>query len=272
MAKYNLGLYKSPRDDRDYLLRSFLGYVALPPEYDRTLEMTPVKSQGSEGACVGFAMVVGVKEYQEQIDYNKYIQLSPRYLYEAAKKISGHAEGTTLKAAVEVASKLGTCEERYWPYKPNDPSGKDTIAEVNALKYRIKSYARITNIEELKRAIIEIGPALIGVNVYKGMISNQAKETGVVPDPSCWDRMNVLGGHALCAVGYMDNSHYFKDGHIKAKNSWGSFGNEGYLYLSYKYIRANMLDAFSSVDIPDNQPWIFTVANLPERKKKELWV
>ena len=271
MFNYSFGLYKSPRDKRDYILTPFLGVKALSASFDRTGEMTRVRSQGKEGICTWFAMATGCKEWQEKRDYNKFIELSPRLGYEESKKLSGHKEGTTLKATVEVAKEIGTCEEVEWPFYPNDVGKPSSIAYKEALKYRIKTYARITNINELKRAIVEVGPALIGVKVYKGMISDECKKTGVVVDPSCFQ--SSLGGHALCAVGYSDVSPYFKDGHIKVKNSWGNWGDEGYLYLSYKYIKANMLDAFSLVDIDDDLPYSkTTVGDLSFWQRKNSWV
>ena len=257
ITKRMLGLKKSPVDKRDYVARPLLTpyLYKLPVEFDLTGKQTPVRSQGQEGSCVGFAMVCGVKEYQEQKERKKFVNLSPRYLYEAAKRISGHSEGTTLKAAMQVAQKLGTCEESYWPYIAQQPGTPKKGAEENALKYRIKSYARIRTTDELKAALInpEIGDTLVGVTVYSGMVSDEAKRTGVVTDPTCWDKMKALGGHALCAVAYNDVSPYFKnDGHIKVKNSWGKeFGDKGYLYLSYKNITANMIDCYTSIDIVD---------------------
>ncbi len=270
MKKIIFGLFKSPVDIRDYVVASFLKDITLPAEQDYTSKMTPVRNQGNEGACVGFAMVAGVKEYEEQLDYSKFVNLSPRFLYENAKTISGHKEGTTLKAAVEVAQKLGVCEEALWPYTAQVPGSPDKMAYPNALKYRISVYARITDLNELKRAICasNIGPCMIGVEVFKGMVSEDAKKTGVVPNPSCFDRMNVLGGHALCAVGYNDKSPYYKnDGHVKCKNSWGKdWGDKGYMYLSYKYINSHMIDAFSCVDIQDDKPYrILTIKDTGRR-------
>lgn len=267
--KYSLGLIKSPFDERDFLLKTFLREAIELTEFDLTDKMTPERNQGQEGSCAGFATAVGVKEYQEQIDYNKFISLSPRYVYEEAKLISGHTDGTTLKACMQVLEKMGLCEERYWPYIAGDLGSRAPLADSNASKYKVKTYARVTDITELKQALIQFGATLIGVNVYKTMVNDKAENTGVVDDPSCWDRMNVLGGHALTACAYNDNSPHFKnDGHVKVKNSWGAYGDKGYLYLSYKYIKANMLDAFSCIDIEDPEP--LTVASLSRDKK--WWV
>jgi hypothetical protein len=271
--KQALGLHKSPKDERDYLAAPFLlpSIYAIPTHFDCTGKMTPVRNQGSEGSCVGFAMSVGVKEYQEQLQYGKYIPLSPRYVYEYAKAISGHKEGTTLKAAMQVVYGKGVCEEKHWPYTANKKGVQDDKADKNAAKYKVKGFARVRNIDELKLALVDsrIGPTLIGVMVYKGMVSEPCNSTGIVPNPSCWDRRSPLGGHALCAVGYNDNSPYFKnDGHIKVKNSWGEkHGDKGYLYLSYKYIKNNMLDCYTCIDITDEDK-IHQIGELPEWEKK----
>ena len=42
--------------------------------------MSPVRDQGDEGVCVGFAVAAGMKEYQERLDYQKFVELSPRFV------------------------------------------------------------------------------------------------------------------------------------------------------------------------------------------------
>lgn len=268
--KFVKGIFKSPFDKRDFLVKSFLKEAIEPTEFDLTPKMSPVRSQGQEGSCAGFATAVGVKEFQERIDYSRPVSLSPRYIYELAKKISGHSEGTTLKACMQVISEKGVCEESLWPYIPNETNDPSPNADKNASKFKVVTYARVTNLNELKQALIQFGATLIGVNVYKGMVSEPCNSNGIVPNPSCWDRMNVLGGHAITACGYNNTSPFYKnDGHIKFKNSWGEdWGEKGYGYLSYKYIGSNMIDAFSCVDIDDPNP--LTVASLS--KKEKHWV
>jgi C1A family cysteine protease len=267
--KFRNGVYKSPLDLQDRLVKTYLKPITLPTEYDITDKMTLVGNQGNEGSCAGFA-TGGVKEYQEAIDYEQFVSLSPRYVYEEAKLISGHSEGTTLKACMQVIYDKGICENRYWPYIPNEVNDRAPLADKNALKYKIKTYARVTNLTELKSALIQFGATIIGVDVFDSMVSDKAKKTGVVDNPSCWD--GSLGGHALCACAYNDKSPYFKkDGHVKVKNSWGvMYGDMGFLYLSYAYIRKNMIDAFSCLDIEDDNP--YTVGDLLPDERKKLWV
>jgi len=63
----NLGCIKDEFDDRDYLMRVYLPVIKLPAKIDYTSKLSPVRNQGDEGTCVGFATTVGMKEYQELI-------------------------------------------------------------------------------------------------------------------------------------------------------------------------------------------------------------
>ncbi|MBI4708512.1 MAG: hypothetical protein HY761_11415, partial [Candidatus Omnitrophica bacterium] len=64
-----LGCIRDKFDERDYLMRPYLPVVKLPKKVDYTKEMSPVRNQGEEGVCVGFATACGMKEYQEILDY-----------------------------------------------------------------------------------------------------------------------------------------------------------------------------------------------------------
>jgi hypothetical protein len=75
-----LGCMKDKFDGRDYLMRAYLPLVKLPAKVDYTAKLSPVRHQGDEGTCVGFATATGMKEYQEKLDYEKLILLSPRYV------------------------------------------------------------------------------------------------------------------------------------------------------------------------------------------------
>ena len=65
----------------------------------------------------------------------------------------------------------------------------------------------------------------------------------MIPYPVVGDK--ILGGHAVCAVGYDDtkiikNSHHGVAetiGALLIRNSWGtSWGNGGYGWLPYEYV------------------------------------
>lgn len=244
---YTCGCIKDPLDSRDYLMRPYLPSVKIPIKVDYSSKMSPVKDQGDEGTCVGFASVTGMKEYQEQLDYGNPISLSPRYVYHECKKIDGmpDVEGTAVRAAMKVLKNKGVCQESFWPYQPHQKNRPKKGAASDAKKFCELSYARILNLDELRMSLASIGPCVIGAEVFDGMMDTT---TGVVPMPRKGERS--VGGHAVCPVGYDGKKEF-----IKFKNSWSSsWGDKGYGYLPYHYIGKYMMDAWSTVDIDDPNP------------------
>lgn len=237
------GCRKDKKDKRDYLMSAYLPVLKLPKRIDYTERMTAVRDQGDEGTCVGFSSVAGMKEYQEKIDWKKYVELSPRFLYSECKKIDKlKSEGTTIRTAMKVLKKKGVCREVFWPYKPHQKDKPKAGAALDAKKNVVLGYARIADLYELKASLAQKGPCVIGVEVFRGMMETK---TGHVPMPKRGEKL--LGGHAICPVGYNDNKAL-----IKFKNSWSEkWGDKGYGYLPYKYVEKYMMDAWSSVDVED---------------------
>jgi hypothetical protein len=242
-----LGCIRDKFDDRDYLMRAYLPVIKLPGKVDYTRKVSPVRDQGDEGTCVAFATASGMKEYQEMLDYSKLVLLSPRFIYSECKKIDGmpDEEGTTIRMAMKVIRTKGVCREKFWPYSPRQKTKAQKGALADAKKFRVMTYARVLNLNELRLSIYSKGPCVIGVEVFEGFMRTK---TGVVPLP----RRNeeALGGHAICAVGYDDQKRL-----IKFKNSWSErWGQRGFGFLPYSYIERYMMDAWSSVDIEDPNP------------------
>ncbi len=247
------GCIKDKFDDRDYLMRAYLPIIKIPKKIDYTLKMSPVRDQGDEGTCVGFATATGMKEYQEIIDYNKLVILSPRFIYNECKKIDSmpKVEGTTIRAAMTVLKKKGVCQEKFLPYIPHKKSKPQKDGISDAKRFRIITYARILNLTELRLNLSTKGPCVIGIEVFEGMMQTK---TGIIPLPK--RNETALGGHAICIVGYDDEKKL-----IKFKNSWSDkWGKNGYGFLPYMYIKRYMMDAWSSVDIEDSNP--LTLANI----------
>lgn len=256
-----LGCLRDQLDERDYLMRAYLPLVKLPKKVDYTAKMSPVRDQGEEGTCVSFATTSGMKEYQEKIDYQKLVVLSPRFLYNECKKIDGmpDSEGTTIRIAMKVLKNIGTCRESYWPYQPHQADKPKKGAPANARKFRVLTYARILNLNELRMSLANKGPGVIGVEVFAGMMNTK---TGLVPMPK--KNESPLGGHAICPTGYDETKKL-----IKFKNSWAdNWGDNGYGYLPYNYIEKYMMDAWSSVDIDDPNP--LTLASIINYREKAL--
>ncbi|TCS96686.1 C1 family peptidase [Hazenella coriacea] len=248
MAKVKgLGFIPSPEDKRDLIMSAFLPTFTIPRQKDYTDQMSPVRDQGTEGTCVGFATVVGVKEYQAEKDFHSFIPLSPRFLYQKCKEIDGNPdqEGTYPRIAMQVLKKTGVCLEEYWPYMAKQPGQPKPGAEENANRYRIKAFAKLDSVETMKRSLVANGPFLAGVPVYQNWMTQEVHATGKIPLPG---NDNQIGGHAICIVGYNDDTQLFK-----FKNSWGdSWGDHGYGYLPYEYLELKLSEAWSATDLIDN--------------------
>ena len=256
-----LGCIKDKFDGRDYLMRAYLPLKRIPARVDYTPKLSPVRYQGDEGTCVAFATATGMKEYQEKLDYGKLVRLSPRFVYNECKKIDDmpEEEGTTLRIAMKVLKTKGVSEEKFWPYKPYQTNKAKKGATTNAKKFRVISYARILNLNELRSSLYSKGPSVIGIECFEAIFKTKS---GLVPMPRK-DEYS-LGGHAICAVGYDDKKKL-----IKFKNSWSTnWGQKGYGYLHYAYIERYLIDAWSSVDIEDPNP--LTLASVMGQKKRAM--
>jgi hypothetical protein len=242
---YTLGCRKDPTDLRDIPMGLVLPAIPVPPRIDYTPKMTPVRNQGDEGTCVAFASVVGVKEYEDTKEFKRLIGLAPRYVYSLCKEYDGipDEEGTYPRIAMKVLMKHGVCPESMWPYKPYQTDDHKKGADTRAKIYRIKAYARLASVHEMKRSLVVNGPFLAGVRVYESWFTKPVEKTGVIPMPQKGEEM--VGGHAICIVGYDD-----KKGFFKFKNSWSSkWAQKGYGFLPYAYMQRYCSDAWSATDL-----------------------
>jgi len=245
---YSLGCQKDPLDLRDIPMALVLPAIPIPKRFDYTPLMTPVRSQGHEGTCVAFASVVGVKEYQDKKEYHKLIELSPRFVYSLCKKFDGapQEEGTYPRIAMKVLLNYGVCLESFWPYHVHQKDRPKRGAGKSAKRYRIRAYARLKAILEMKRSLMVNGPFLAGVKVFESWFNKRVKINGIIPMPK--PKEELLGGHAICIMGFDDVKGFFK-----FKNSWGrGWADRGYGYLSYEYLSRYCRDAWSATDLIEN--------------------
>ena len=268
-----LNLIKDKPDERDFKLdyEVFGGKTDLARIVNYTDDMSPVKNQGGLGSCVGFA-VAAMKEWQEKIEHEKELSegktykrpedydLSEAWVYWNSKKIDPwpNEEGTSIRCAMQVLRKIGVPCEKAYPYSDKYKGSPEKWAKLIAKWGLIDSYWRCKSLRDL-RVALNNGPVVIGIACFREIFyASQSNPPGYVNYPKNPDE--VLGGHAICVVGYNDNTKL-----VKFKNSWGTaWGDDGYGYLSYKYIKHFMWDAWIAKDLQ------VTKKILNEKAKDEL--
>jgi len=232
VPKYTLGLRQDPPDKRDYEASRILTVKdeELPKSISYREEMTPVRNQKSLGSCAAFA-VTAVREWEEQLKPQRMpIEvLSPLFLYQKTKEIDiwPDEQATSLRFVLKALRKWGCGMEKYYPYRDDWPIQTEIPWHVygRARWEKIGSYHRLRTKQEMRRWLVEHGPFVLGVPVGREMFDPKPPDYEV-PPPS-----DVVGGHAICIVGYDEQGRFI------FKNSWSSsWGSDGYAKLSADYL------------------------------------
>lgn len=140
---------------------------------------------------------------------------------------------------MQVLHKIGVPCEKAYPYSDQYEGSPESWAKLIAKWGLIDSYWRCSDLNDLKVGLNSC-PVVIGVGVFREWFDNNQ---GVIKYPA--NKYEILGGHAICCVGYNDNTKL-----IKFKNSWSKgWGDDGYGYLPYEYINDFMWDAWCTKDL-----------------------
>ncbi len=266
---------KSESDKMRKLVSSILKKretVNLPSSVDLREWCSPIKDQGNLGSCTANA-ASGIVEYFEKRAFGSYLDASRLFIYKVTRTL-GHwvgDSGAEIRTTLGALVLFGVPPEEYWPYtdaKPDFDNEPTQFCFSFAENYKTISYFRhdpantskddiLTSVKTNLAAGI---PAEFGFTVYDSI--TQANESGKIPFPCGGE--NVLGGHAIVAVGYDDNMDIQNtnpcgektSGALLIRNSWGeSWGDKGYGWLPYKYISEELAMDFWSML---NEDWVET--------------
>jgi C1A family cysteine protease len=206
--------------------------VATSLVVDYSPQMQPVRSLGQEGSVVGFAIAAAL-EYQIFKTTGQKVRISPRGIYNLAK-IEGTVDaGATISEGLRVVQTKGAVLEEVWPYKSGEYAAPPPPGFATAQRFKIKTAQKLKGTDQVKAVLQVGGPVIAGITVYPSFESQQVTKTGIVPMPKA--KETVLGGMAICIVGYDDTKKVFK-----FLNFWGdAWGDKGYGYLPYDYLTDN---------------------------------
>jgi C1A family cysteine protease len=242
-----LGCAPDPVDTSDILLSRFIDHSAVVPEELSYIDLcSPVGNQGRIPACVGW----GTTAIKETFDRkaSEFTKLSPIWIYDRCKHLDDdhYGEGTYIRTAMKVLAREGCAPEALVPYTGEYRYGMYDTLEIDpnvCSPFRIKTYARLLDVDDMVRCLAQHGPFAMGIQVTDEF--ENVGLDGYVPIHFA----KIEGGHCIAVVGYSIPKQT-----LTVFNSWGSeWGNGGFAELPFAYWERFGQDAWGVVDISPNE-------------------
>lgn len=216
--------------------------------------ITPVKNQGSCGACTAFA-VTGVAEALANIASGN--PALDKDLSEAHLFACGGAScsvGMYTSSAASFYSTTGVVDEACLPYTATSGTAvcNSKCADWSARVTKTDSYAYLPkNDADAVKAALQNGPVMAVIKVYADFYYYK---TGIYQYVSG----AYQGLHAVAVVGYDDAGGYWI-----VKNSWGSYwGESGFVKIKYGQI--DLLREVIAMVMPGNAAGVTATASPSE--------
>lgn len=223
-------------DQRDHLYAAPLEVLrVLPPSVDLRPACPPVYDQGELGSCTANAIGGAIQFTQLKEKLADTFTPSRLFIYYNERVIEGTVDsdsGAQIRDGIKSVASQGACPEELWPYViANFAEKPPANCYQVAAQHKVALYSRVVQSLTLMKGCLASGyPFVFGFTVYESFESQQVAQTGVVPMPAASEQ--VLGGHAVVAVGYDDSQQRFI-----VRNSWGpGWGMQGYFTMPYAYL------------------------------------
>lgn len=234
-------------DTRDLRVSmAFAAQVPIPPVCITDPAALPaIRDQSEQGSCVGYSVrTMGM--ITRRAEHQMEMELAPRFIYWNARRIEGTTSedsGCQIRDAIKGVARWGFAAERVCAYNPKNWTNPPTVIAYSsarldmAVEYRRLDTPGVDLLTNLKAAIVRSRSFAFGFAVYENFELPSVTRTGVMLPP----QGSILGGHAVCAVGYSDLK-----GAFLIANSWGPNwgcahpmlpkGSRGYFWFPYNLI------------------------------------
>ena len=252
-----LGWHPDLPDHRDFTYAAPMNVMAsLPKSIDLRPNCPPVYDQGQIGSCTANA-IAGAIQFDQMKQKTQDFVPSRLFIYYNERAIEHTIaldHGAQIRDGIKSVNNLGVCPETLWPYADDHPANEgdpcatctyakkpSAAAYTEALKHKVTNYSRIArNLSLMKGCLASGFPFVFGFTCYDNLPFDS--KDGVIPMPGPSNQ--VIGGHAVLAVGYDDDKSAFI-----FRNSWNTtWGVKGYGFMPYQYLlNADLSDDFWSI-------------------------
>lgn len=260
--KYKLNLKKDTDDYRDYRFAAPSVEYELPERVELKPYFPTVFSQGKFGSCTANGGCA-VENYFEYMQKRQKSILSRMFLYNMERINDGtpltEDSGSSVRQICKTLRKNGVCEEDLFAYTEENFSRVPPAEAVeNAKKHRIKDYYRCNSMFDIKYALAQGYPVLVGCEIYEDFY--RTGKDGKVPKINT--NTECLGGHLMVITGYSKKRFCNKviftlrnswGESIKTDDSWGyafnhdsddGYGDGGYGYIDEDNLEKIIMDAW----------------------------
>jgi C1A family cysteine protease len=222
-----------PVDTRDHLYHP-VALSTVPTHVDLRNWASPIDDQGQLGSCTGNAIAGAIDLIDRK--NNKSLRVSRLFIYYQERLLEGTIgsdNGAYIRDGIKACYTWGAPLETLAPYNISQFAVKPSAAAyADAANRKVTGYQRCADFATVKNAVAAGNPVIIGFMVYSSFESASVAATGIMPYPNV-AKEPLLGGHAVCIVGYDDSRSWFI-----VRNSWGTgWGDRGYFYMPYQVIQ-----------------------------------
>lgn len=222
-------------DIPDHRDRAFsLAAPAALPTFVAPLGATDrVEDQGHLGSCTGNASTTAL-----EISLKTTTQYSRLMAYYNGRLLENNVrrdDGAMIRDVIKGIQTYGVASEALWPYYVTKFATKPTAAAYTDAKKvlpLVASYERLTTITDIKTALVSGLGVVFGFSVPVYFESQDVATNGWVRLPTKADK--IVGGHAVCAIGYDERNADGKGSFVWVRNSWGNmWGIAGNFKMPY---------------------------------------